>query len=102
MENLLTLDNVVLSVCALVGSLKASAEFGKSKQCFARGVDIVIGVIVGLSAVHHFGSSLSLGLSAMVGLIGGASGAMVIEVAMQVVPSVSRTSLKAWLKKLIE
>lgn len=100
-QEVVTVDNAVIFICALIGSFKASVEFDKEKTCFARGVDVMIGLITGMAVVYHFASQLSLALSAMIAVVGGASGAMVLEVLMTMLPSLTKISVKAWLKKWI-
>lgn len=100
-QEVVTVDNAVIFVCALIGSFKASVEFDKGKTCFTRSVDVMIGIICGMAVVYHFANNLSLALSALVAVVGGASGAMVLEVLMTMLPSLTKISIKGWLKKWI-
>lgn len=102
MDQFVNVDNAVIFLCALIGSFKASFEFDKDKNCFTRGIDVMIGLIAGVSVVYHFASQLSLALSALVALVGGASGAMVLDVIMTMLPSLTKFSVKAWLKKWLQ
>ncbi len=101
-QEVVNVDNAVIFICALIGSFKASVEFDKAKTCFARGIDVMIGLIAGVASVYHFASDLSLALSALVALVGGASGAMVLDVIMTMLPSLTKFSVKAWLKKWLQ
>lgn len=91
------LDILVVVIGAALGSFKASQEFDKDKPFCNRSIDVAIGIFVGLSMAFHFGAQFSLWLSGLLAVVGGASGAMVLEVLMQMLPSVTRKLLKKWL-----
>lgn len=96
------LDIFVVVIGAALGSFKASQEFDKDKQFCNRSIDVAIGIFVGLSMAFHFGAQFSLWLSGLLAVVGGASGAMVLEVVMQMLPSITRKIVKDWVNKKLQ
>lgn len=96
------LDIFVVVIGAALGSFKASQEFDKNKPFCNRGIDVAIGIFVGLSMAFHFGATFSLWLSGLLAVVGGASGAMVLEVVMQMLPSITRKIVKDWVDKKLQ
>lgn len=93
---MVNLDVVVLTVGAFLGSLKAATEFGKAKSRLVVCVDVLVGTFCGLAVAFHFHNTDSKALSALLALVGGVSGALVLEVCMRMVPSVARRFIQAW------
>ena len=93
------LDIFVVVIGAALGSFKASQEFDKDKSFCNRGIDVAIGIFVGLSMAFHFGAQFSLWLSGLLAVVGGASGAMVLEVLMQMLPGITQKIVKDWVSK---
>lgn len=91
------LDLFVIAVGSILGSVKASVEFDKDKPICSRVIDVALGVYVGVAVAFHFGASFSLWLNGLLSVVGGASGAMVLEVIMQMIPSVTRKFIKNWI-----
>lgn len=91
---------VVIFFGALLGSVKASTEFDRDKHCFPRSIDLLLGVFCGVALAYHFANEQSLALSGVLALLGGVSGAMVIEVFMQMLPSIVKKTIKAWSDKI--
>ena len=103
MENLHTnLDLVVMFVGALIGSAKASIEFDKGKTCVPRAVDIILGVFCGVMLARHFHNEGSVALSGLLALVGGVSGAVIVEVFMQMLPSIAKKAIKNIVDKSIK
>lgn len=96
------LDILVVVIGAALGSFKASQEFDKDKPFCNRSIDVAIGIFVGLSMAFHFGAQFSLWLSGLLAVVGGASGAMVLEVVMQMLPSITRKIVKGWVNKKLQ
>lgn len=96
------LDIFVVVVGAALGSFKASQEFDKDKPFCNCSIDVAIGIFVGLSMAFHFGAQFSLWLSGLLAVVGGASGAMVLEVLMQMLPSITRKIVKDWVSKKLQ
>lgn len=96
------LDIFVVVIGAALGSSKASQEFDKDKPFCNRSIDVAIGIFVGLSMAFHFGAQFSLWLSGLLAVVGGASGAMVLEVLMQMLPSITRKIVKNWVSKKLQ
>lgn len=90
----------VVFLGALLGSAKASTEFDRDKSCLPRSIDLLLGVFCGVVLAHHFGNGQSLALSGVLALLGGVSGAMVIEVFMQMLPSITKKAIKSWSDKI--
>lgn len=87
----------VVVIGSLLGSVKASVEFNKGKAFCARCLDVAVGVFIGVAIARHFGATFSLWLNGLLAVVGGASGAMVLEVIMQMIPSVTRKVVKNWI-----
>lgn len=101
MENLqIDLNLVVIFAGALLGSAKASTEFDKDKACVPRSIDLLLGIFCGVSFAQHFANQQSIALSGLLSLLGGVSGAMVIEVFMQMLPSIAKKTIKSWSEKI--
>lgn len=93
------IDDIVILVGAVLGSFKASVEFNREKTLCPRLLDVLLGVFIGVAIAHHFGSSFNRWLSGLLSVVGGASGAVVLEVIMQMLPSMTRKVVKDWLNK---
>lgn len=91
----------VIVLCSTIGSIKASIEFDSDKHCLQRFVDVLIGVISGMALVHHYANQLSLGLSALVAVLGGAGGALVLETVMSLLPAILKQFIQKWVRKLL-
>jgi hypothetical protein len=93
------IDDIVILVGAVLGSFKASVEFDREKALCPRSLDVALGVFIGVAVASHFGSSFNRWLSGLLSVVGGASGAVVLEVIMQMLPSMTRKVVKDWLNK---
>lgn len=96
------LDLFVMFFGAFVGSLKASVEFDKDKSCMPRAIDIALGVFCGVMLARHFHNAQSIALSGLLALVGGVSGAVVVEVFMQMLPSIAKKAIKNVVDKSIK
>ena len=96
-ELLKNIDVIFVVVGAWIGSFKASVEFDKTKPLCTRSVDLALGLFIGIAVAFHFGARFSLWLNGLLAVVGGASGAMVIEVIMQMIPSVTKKVVKNWI-----
>lgn len=102
MEWWLDINFWIIVFCSTIGSVKASIEFDADKKCFPRGVDIVVGIICGMALVHHYANHLSISLSALVAVVGGAGGALALEAFLSLLPAVTRKVIQKWINKFIE
>ena len=93
------LDLIVMVIGAFIGSMKASIEFDKDKTCVPRAVDIILGVFCGVMLARHFHNEGSVALSGLLALVGGVSGAVVVEVFMQMLPSIAKKAIKNVVEK---
>lgn len=96
-ELLKNIDVIFVIVGAGLGSFKASVEFDRAKPICNRSVDLALGLFIGIAVAFHFGATFSLWLNGLLAIVGGASGAMVIEVVMQMIPSVTKKVVKNWI-----
>ena len=96
------LDLIVMVIGAFIGSMKASIEFDKDKTCVPRAVDIILGVFCGVMLARHFHNEGSVALSGLLALVGGVSGAVVVEVFMQMLPSIAKKAIKNVVEKNIK
>lgn len=90
----------VVFLGALLGSAKAITEFDRDKSCLPRSIDLLLGIFCGVALAHHFGNGQSLALSGVLALLGGVSGAMVIEVFMQMLPNIVKKAIQSWSDKI--
>ena len=95
-------DLIIIVLGALIGSFKASVEFDKDKRCVARAIDIFLGVFCGVMLARHFHNAGSTALSGLLALVGGVSGAVVVEVFMQMLPSIAKKAIKNVVEKNIK
>lgn len=95
-------DLIIIILGALIGSFKASVEFDKDKRCVARAIDIFLGVFCGVLLARHFHNAGSTALSGLLALVGGVSGAVVVEVFMQMLPSIAKKAIKNVVEKNIK
>lgn len=95
-------DLIIIILGALIGSFKASVEFDKDKRCVARAIDIFLGVFCGVMLARHFHNAGSTALSGLLALVGGVSGAVVVEVFMQMLPSIAKKAIKNVVEKNIK
>lgn len=91
-------DLVLVVLGSLLGSVKASWEFEKEQHCFARFLDISLGVFIGVTVAYNYGSEWSIWLEGLVALIGGVSGTMIVEVFMQLLPGILREAIQKFIK----
>ena len=96
------LDLIVMVIGAFIGSMKASIEFDKDKTCVPRAVDIILGVFCGVMLARHFHNEGSVALSGLLALVGGVSGAVVVEVFMQMLPSIAKKAIKNVVEKSLK
>ena len=95
------IDIIIVVIGSSLGSIKASVELDKGKPLFHRTLDIIIGVFSGVAATFYFGAEFNVWLNALLATIGGASGAMVLEVILQMLPSVTKKVLKKYISKFL-
>lgn len=93
------IDIIIVVIGSLLGSMKASVELDKGKPFPHRLLDILIGVFAGISAAFHFGSEFSVWLEGLLAAVAGASGAMALEVILQMLPGIVKTFVKNFISK---
>lgn len=101
----LTAENIDVIVCAagaVMGSIKASLEFDRNKHWVPRLLDIALGVFCGVTLAWHFFNPAAPMLGGMLALVGGVSGAVVIEVFMQMLPNIAKKAIKNIVDKHIK
>lgn len=102
MVHLINYDFLIIIVGAILGSAKANSEFSKEKTCGARVLDLALGVFCGVGLAFHFANSQSATLSGGLALLGGVSGAVVIDVFMQMLPSIVKKYIKDTVDKKLK
>lgn len=95
-------DLIIIVSGALIGSIKASVEFDKDKHCVASAIDIFLGVFCGVMLARHFHNAGSVALGGLLALVGGVSGAVVIEVFVQMLPSIAQKAIKNVVEKNVK
>lgn len=96
-----TYNYTLILLGALLGAIKASIELDKNKTWFPRAVDVLLGVFVGVNSANHFGNEMNIALCSLIALIASASGAVILEVFMQLLPNIARELLRKWIKRLM-
>lgn len=96
------IDVIIIVVGSVLGATKASLAFDKDKHCLTRLLDVLLGMFVGTLSAYHYGSHYSIWLMGLVSLVGGVSGAMVIDMWLQILPTVAKSVIVKKIKKLIE
>lgn len=95
-------DIALIVIGAILGAAKASVEIDGDKPWLYRGLDILLGVFVGVTVAYHYGSQFSVWLMGLVALIGGVSGALVVDVFLQVLPTITKQLIIKKVKKFFE
>lgn len=95
-------DLIIIVSGALIGSIKASVECDKDKRGVARAIDIFLGVFCGVMLARHFHNAGSAALGGLLALVGGVSGAVVIEVFVQMLPSIAKKAIKNVVEKSVK
>ena len=95
------IDIIIVVIGSSLGSIKASVELDNGKPLFHRTLDIIIGVFSGVAATFYFGAEFNVWLNALLATVGGASGAMVLEVILQMLPSITKKVLKKYISKFL-
>lgn len=90
---------IIVGVGCFLGAFKASIEFDKDKDCLHKAINTLLGVFTGAALALHFGTHHGAWLNGLVALIGGASGAMVIDTLLQMLPMLTRKYIKEWVNK---
>lgn len=87
-------DFLAIAIGALLGSAKANTEFSRGKSLGGRLLDLALGVFCGVALALHFANDQSATLSGGLALLGGVSGGVVVDVFMQMIPSIARKAIK--------
>lgn len=78
----------LISICSLLGSTKAIIELDRQKSFCYRSVDIILGLIAGILIAFHYSDNLSIWFRLGLAIIGGATGALLIETLLQMLPQI--------------
>lgn len=90
----------VLVVGALLGAFKGVSYYDMGKPLSVRLLDTCMGAYVGTTISYHYASELSIWYSGALALLAGASGAMVVEVLLKLLPAIVKDIVKVWLARV--
>lgn len=93
---------VVIVIGAFLGSVKASIQFDKDKHCVYKFLDVLIGMFIGIAVAYHYGSAFSTWIMGLIAVLGGVSGAMVLDVILQVLPTIAKDVILKLVKKFFD
>lgn len=91
----------VLVIGAVLGAFKGVATYDRDKQIYSKLIDIAIGSYVGVMLAKHYASELNIWYASVLALMAGASGAMVVDIFLRLVPSIGKDIMKAWAQRFL-
>lgn len=91
----------VLVIGALLGAFKGVMAYGQGKPLCYKCVDTGLGAYIGIVLAKHYASEWNMWYAAVLAVVAGASGAMVVDVALRLIPSVAKDIMKAWAQRFL-
>lgn len=91
----------VLVLGALLGAFKGVMAYGKNKSLCGKCIDAAVGAYVGIILAKHYASEWNLWYAGVLSLIAGASGAMIVDVFLRLIPSLVKDLAKSWAQRLL-
>lgn len=95
--NTTVFNTIIIIIGATIGSVKASFEFDSDKKCLARFLDILLGLFVGAVVAFHYSTEFTIWFSGLIALLAGASGALILEVILQMLPKIVRIIISKYI-----
>lgn len=92
----------VLVVGAALGAFKGVMAYGKDKSFYGKVIDVAVGAYVGIMLAKHYASEWNIWYASVLSLIAGASGAMIVDVILRLVPSLAKDIIKTWAQRFLE
>ena len=100
----ITRDVVELSVLiigALLGASKGVMTYEQDKPFCSKCIDAGVGAYVGIVLAKYYASEWNIWYAAVLAVVAGASGAMVVDVALRLIPSMAKDLMKAWAQRFL-
>lgn len=91
----------VLIIGAVLGAFKGVMVYSKGKPFCGKAIDTAVGAYVGIMLAKHYASEWNIWYASVLSLIAGASGAMIVDVILRLVPSLAKELIKAWAQRFI-
>lgn len=91
----------VLVIGAVLGAFKGVATYDRDKPTCSKLIDIAIGSYVGIMLAKHYASEWNIWYASVLALMAGASGAMVVDIFLRLIPSVGKDIMKAWAQRFL-
>lgn len=90
----------LLILGALLGAFKGTAYYDAGKNIAVRLLDACVGSYVGVIISYQYASQLSIWYACILSVVAGASGAMIVEVLLKLLPGIIKDLLKVWLERV--
>lgn len=91
----------LLILGALLGAFKGTTYYDAGKSIAVRLLDACVGTYVGVIISYHYASQLSIWYACILSVVAGASGAMIVEVLLKLLPGIIKDLLKSWLERVV-
>lgn len=91
----------VLVIGALLGAFKGVMAYSQGKPLCSKCVDAGLGAYVGVVLAKHYSSEWNIWYAAVLAVVAGASGAMIVDVVLRLIPTVAKDLLKAWAQRFL-
>ena len=96
-----TVEFGLITLGALLGAFKGVMAYDQGKPFCSKWVDTVLGTYIGIVLAKHYASEWSMWYSAVLAVVAGASGAMVVDVVLRLIPAVAKDLIKAWAQRFL-
>ena len=89
---------IIIIIGSFLGSIKTSSIINNEGSYKDKLLDICLGMFCGVMAGHHFSNELNGYLTGLIALLGGISGAIIIEVVIELLPKATKQIITNYLK----
>ena len=96
-----TVEIGLIALGALLGAFKGVMAYDQGKPFCSKCVDTGLGTFVGIVLAKHYASEWNMWYAAVLAVVAGASGAMVVDVVLRLIPSVTKDIMKAWAQRFL-
>ena len=90
-----------LVIGALLGAVKGVMAYDQGKPFCSKCVDVGLGAYVGIVLSKHYASEWNMWYACVLAVVAGASGAMIVDVILRLVPSLAKDLIKAWAQRFL-
>lgn len=97
-ETQISIVYLVVLLGSLIGSIKTSLYTNHNSSTLDKVLDILVGMFCGLLTGYHFAHSHGLLVAGLLALSGSATGAIIIESTVEILPKLVKEYLKKKLK----